>query len=278
MVNPIMNQWNSLFCSLDSNTISDLLQQTIIQMGYEPYDAFDLIPGKSYPQTIKAFVAPTIEGWTRILVDDNALDVLETLAEHLSSHGRCLLVHLAVDGGGIKVYQGGTAVDTASALADFLREGIPADEIQRALSGEMRIAPLITDADDSPQVIAIDDLPDDMKQMAQGINLSGAQKMFGKLSNQLLGGGNREDAQQLLKGTQLDWNSDAGMTIRSVMACLTIPDGWRDPDFTTLREAYQRHTRKQRRPNARQYPGDAEMMNAVPDALSYTPVYGGRYT
>ncbi|MBL8157537.1 MAG: hypothetical protein JNM70_25480, partial [Anaerolineae bacterium] len=42
-----------------------------------------------------------------------------------------------------------------------------------------------------------------------------------------------------------------------------------------LRDAYQLHSRRQRNPNARAYPGDEAVMAAVPDALMYTPVYGG---
>ena len=34
------------------------------------------------------------------------------------------------------------------------------------------------------------------------------------------------------------------------MGCLTVPNDWREPDFTTLRDAHQLHLRRQRRPNA----------------------------
>ena len=54
-----------------------------------------------------------------------------------------------------------------------------------------------------------------------------------------------------------------------------MPSDWHAPDFTTLRDAYQVAERRQRRPNAGLYPGDAEALAAVPDALAYTPVYGG---
>jgi hypothetical protein len=59
------------------------------------------------------------------------------------------------------------------------------------------------------------------------------------------------------------------------MDCLRIPD-WRDPDFVTLRDAYALHKRRERSPNATLYPGDAEALAAVPDALTYTPVYAGK--
>ena len=59
------------------------------------------------------------------------------------------------------------------------------------------------------------------------------------------------------------------------MDCLNIPD-WRAPDFVTLRDAYALHKRRQRSPNATLYPGDAEALAAVPDALTYTPIYAGK--
>jgi hypothetical protein len=43
-----------------------------------------------------------------------------------------------------------------------------------------------------------------------------------------------------------------------------------------LRDSYQLHARRQRKPDARLYPGDEEAMTRVPDALDYIPVYGGK--
>ena len=59
------------------------------------------------------------------------------------------------------------------------------------------------------------------------------------------------------------------------MDCLRIPN-WRDPDFVTLRDAYALHERRRRSPKATLYPGDAETLAAVPDALAYTPIYAGK--
>jgi hypothetical protein len=60
------------------------------------------------------------------------------------------------------------------------------------------------------------------------------------------------------------------------MNCLTIPLGWISPDFVALRDAYQLHERRRRNPNAMLYPGDAEAMAAVPNALDYAVVYAGK--
>ncbi|MGB1286519.1 MAG: hypothetical protein ACPG7F_08305, partial [Aggregatilineales bacterium] len=73
-----------------------------------------------------------------------------------------------------------------------------------------------------------------------------------------------------------DWNSQGGQYIRALMACLTLPENWRTPDFTSLRIAYSLYKRRARRPNGMQLPGDVDAMAAVPDALDYVPVYGGK--
>ena len=73
-----------------------------------------------------------------------------------------------------------------------------------------------------------------------------------------------------------DWNSPGARRLHALVGCLTLPPNWRDPDFVTLRDAYQLHARRQRKPDARLYPGDEEIMARVPNALDYIPVYGGR--
>ena len=59
------------------------------------------------------------------------------------------------------------------------------------------------------------------------------------------------------------------------MACLDVSNNWHEPDFVALRDAYQLHLRRQRNPKAMLYPGDTQAMGAVPNALEYTPIYGG---
>ncbi len=135
---------------------------------------------------------------------------------------------------------------------------------------------------ESPQVVAVplDALPEDVQEMAQDVDLSQAQQMFDKIGGKLLQDvqrGDAEAARKLLGGGEdaPDWNSAGGQRLRALMACLDLPQNWLAPDFVTLRDAYQLHARKQRKPTARLYPGDAEAMAAVPDALDYLPVYGG---
>jgi hypothetical protein len=112
------------------------------------------------------------------------------------------------------------------------------------------------------------------------VDMGQAQKMFERLSAGLAqrsgNTGNEAAVQNLLQGNQPQWNSAGGAQIRKLLADLTIPSGWQEPDFVTLRDAYQLHQRRRRNPNAPLYPGDADAMEAVSDALDYITVYAGK--
>lgn len=272
-----MTQWNSLFCLLDpSNNLVDCLQETLIQLEYTLYDAFDLIPGNSYPDTFKTFVAPAKGQWMQILLDDEDVEDLELLAEPLSMYGLCLLAHLDQDDATLKLYQDGSEIDLADGLSNYLLDGKSADDLMRAINGKLPLPLIEADADEQSQILAINDLPPEMRQMTQGISLPNAQKMFKRFTGNFMGRGDAEGAQEMLNADQLDWNSDGGMKIRGIMSLLIAGDSWLSPDFASVRDAYQRHIRLHRRPNAKLYPGDKQMMDAVPNALDYTPIYGGQ--
>ncbi len=110
--------------------------------------------------------------------------------------------------------------------------------------------------------------------MAAQVDLKQAGRLFERMSATLARKTSADPAAgDLLK--QPDWSSAGGQRIRALMDCLNVPN-WQAPDFVTLRDAYALHERRQRSPKARLYPGDAEALAAVPDALAYTPVYGGK--
>jgi hypothetical protein len=110
--------------------------------------------------------------------------------------------------------------------------------------------------------------------MAGRLDPRQAESLFTRISGAVAQkGGADPAARELLR--QPDWNSAGGRKIIALMDCLGIA-GWRAPDFVTLRDAYALHVRRQRSPNAKLYPGDAEALAAVPDALDYTPIYAGK--
>ncbi len=262
--------WQSLYLScVDRDAVVSALRDSLVALRYELYDPFGLIPGNAYPQTVRLFVAPPQADWVRVIGEPDA-----RLLPDLSRLGLCL--GLALDGSAarIAVYAHGEQADPQSALTAHLRPASTADDLRRALAespaagNEARERP-------APDSLPLDALPEDVQAMAQGVDLRQAQKMFNRLSGQLLKKGDSAAARELLAGNAPDWDSPGGRQLAALMACLTAPENWREPDFTTLRDAYQLHARRRRSPSARLYPGDAEALAKVPDALEYVPVYGG---
>ncbi len=266
--------WTSLYLPCE-DSLAPALQESLTALGYTLYNPFGLLPGKAYTQSVRLFVAPPVNGWTRVIGEPDARQF-----PFLSKH--CLCVYVALNGkdAHIEVYVDGERVEPQTALVPYLRDGRSANDLQAALHSAVSLVEL----EESPQpqmlVVPIDELPEDVRHMAGQVNPAQAQKLFERLSGTLMkkvspGGNAADEARMMLAGDTPDWNSVGGQRIRALMACLTVPDGWREPDIVTLRDAYQVHARRERKPDARLYPGDAEAMQRVPNALDYTPVYGG---
>jgi hypothetical protein len=259
--------WDSLYLpSADSSAVAKIVQQALNDLGYTLYNPFGILPGKTYPQTVRLFVAPSVGGWVRIIGTPDS-----RLLMPLSAASACLYIGLQGSSGTLAVYVRGDIRDPEIELQPYLRAGCTPDDLRRALR-------------DHPQPAARQSappLPADVQDMAAQVNPRQAQQLIDRLSSNLLtkagaGGTSAQAARALLDGP--DWNSPTAQRIQAIVACLTLPDTWREPDFVTLRDAYQLHDRRQRKPDARLYPGDAETLARVPDALAYIPIYGGRET
>ncbi len=274
--------WSSLYCpSNDTEALANALRESLSALGYELYNPFGMIPGKAYRQSVKVFIAPPSNSWVRVIGEPD-----EQLLSHFSRFLPCLYIALDADVGHIRTYTAGAPADTASILLPYLRPGRTANELQQIIAGDSAaygalIASNVIPLEDSPTVIPLSALSDDVQALASRVNPSQAQKLFSRLSGDVLkkagnDKGKIADARALVSGEPApDWNSLSGQQIRALMACLTIPETWREPDFTALRDAYPLYERRRRNPNARLYPGDDVAMARVPDALAYVPIYGG---
>lgn len=266
-----MVTWHSLYWpATEPEAVAASLRASALALGYAAFDPFGLIPGRSYPHAVRLFVGPLGGGWVRVVgaADARQLPELARLGPGLA---------LALDGGSASItFWADGAPAEADVCAAWLRPGFALDDVTRILNA----------ADDGPRRVEnlpLDVLPDDIQQMASGVDLKQARSMFTRLTGSTLkraGGEQSADAARALlaAGEPPDWTSGGGARISRLMGCLTVPNDWRTPDFTTLRDAYQLHLRRQRRPNADLYPGDAEAMAAVPNALDYIPVYAGANT
>lgn len=268
--------WNSLYCPSENvEAIIQSLQESLTALGYQPYNPFSAFPGKSYPQTVRLFVAPPDGGWTRILgaPDEGQIIELSKLVPGL---------YLQLDGttATIRAYAGGQVADVVTTMTPCLRAGQTAADLEMSLKTSPPI-PLSTRGEGEAEVggLPFGALPDDVQALASQVDKGAAEKMFNRLSGQLMKkvGGQNEAAQALVKGEgAADWGSAGGRQIRAIMACLSVPENWREPDFTALRDAYPLYERLRRNPNAKPYPGDEATMAKVPNALDYTPIYGGK--
>jgi hypothetical protein len=270
-----MNQpWNSLFCRCDdADAVVQTLRETLAAAGYTPYDPFGMMPGPAYREHLRLFVAPAAGGWVRIIGAPDA-----ALLPPLSRLGLCLW--LALDGAeaAVSASADGAPAGPETALAAYLRPGCAPDDLRRILADD---APAASSPPSPAGLLPLDALPPDVAALAGNVNPAQAQKLFERLGGQLLrktgGDTEAEAARALVAGDGgPDWNSPAGARLRALADCLNLPADWQQPDFITLRDAYQLHRRRRQNPNARLYPGDAEAMARVPNALDYQPVYGGR--
>lgn len=262
--------WHNLYLFYaDSQPVAEALRHSLDALNYESFDPFGLFPVRAYAQAVRLFVAPSQNGWVRVIgtPDQQQLPALSRL-------GLCLSAGIQEGQAHIAVYQDSQAVPPENALVPHLRAGKTPADLLHALT-----APIsgITSPAYTADTLPMEVLPESVKTMAKGMNQKQANKMFSRLSKQLLksSGVDDKEARKLLAANTVDWNSAAGKRLGAVLSCLTLPERWRFPDFVTLRDAYQLQKRRQQNPNARLYPGDAEALDKVPDALDYIPVYAG---
>lgn len=264
--------WDSLFFpSAESDAVAAALHQALSALGYTAFDPFTTVPGRSYPRAVRLFVSPQTSGWVRVIgaVDRRALAALP--ADFL-----CLELRLAGDNAHISVWAGGNEVDPIKALQPHAKPESSLSAVLIDNTPQPGRAPIVSDT-------PLPALPADVRSLAEQVDLGQAQGMLSRFSSRLLKRAGADDsaeaaARTLVAEAAPNWNSPGGQRICALMSALTVPDGWREPDFVTLRDAYQLHLRRQRSPAARLYPGDAETLARVPDALVYTPVYAGLNT
>lgn len=272
MVTRMTTSWHSLFLTSAEDADAAQIREKVTNLHYTLYDPFGLIPGRAYTHSVRCFVAPTYSGWTRLLFEAPVPALIPTLSEH----GPALMVSMDENGLDVRVYEHGReAADPAEAMAAVVRPGKTTDDLRSALNAQQIT---VIDPEQKDDALPLDVLPADMQSMAATLNPQQTSKMFEKIAGQFLKQNAEQSkaAREILQRKQINWNGPDGWRVRAIMDCLTIPEPWQTPDFVTLRNAYSLHKRRERKPDARLYPGDAEAMDAVPDALAYTPVYAGK--
>lgn len=256
-----MADWNSLYLpSADSAALIETLRATLREPAYLPYDPFGMMPvTKAYERAVRLFVSPPRDGWTRIAGAPEA-PADDAICRALSQHVPVFSAALIGGEAQIKVYQDGAPVDAAAALAAYGS----AEDVQRALT------PPVPDRRGKLPLV----VPEEALPKVQKIKTD----QFGFLANRLAGKAlkphEKQAAGAFLNDVVVDWASAAGQQIVALLLLLNVP-AWSEPDYAALRDAYALHRRRQRNPNARLLPGDDSTLEAVPDALQWTPFFAG---
>ncbi len=239
------------------------------------YRAYDPFPGGTGSPVgkltrVRLFVAPSIEEWGRVLAGDPVPEeILQTIGEMLTFINIQLL---SAEDYHLSVYKSGQSPNTdISALKPFLRQDKTEADLQAALTQELAAAP-----DDNA------DLPPELQQMAQekGVKAKHVNSLMGRMQRRIArrmqkegeAAETQEQAMDALKKQNIDWNSQAGQRVMSIVGCLAVPDGWHRPAWKELTAAYPL-ARQQQRGGDLLLPGDKDTLATVPNALDYTPLY-----
>jgi hypothetical protein len=258
-----MSVWHSLYV-FTSQALEQTLANWLIHQGYTRFDPFNTFGGTAYPQALRLFLAPTRDDTCRILVDCNQAAPVTALALALSQCGPCLSIQLDGTTPQIVLYHEGHESDDWMLVA---RRGVTPEQIEVA-----RRPGTIPQSD---SLIPLEDLPSGLRAMAQTVSQYHVGRLFQKMANQVMNQSQQTAAQRFLQGLPR-WDSAGGQMLISTMSLTRVPKTWRDPDFATLRTAYWLHLRQRTQPNAPLLPGDDASLRRVPDALTYTPLYGGK--
>lgn len=275
-----MTLWQRLYLTAsDPDQSGTSLHSALLQelpaeldaLGFKAYDPFGLMPStRAYAQTVKLFVAPLDEPtpWLKLIASpDSALP--NALLQSLSRQS-LLAFSIMLE-------------DEMTAVFAVYRDGERLTAWQDGLqpylvnTGGLTVTTHTAKPSSPASAIATDGMPDDLRVMADqlgGLQNKQVQKLMNRVTNKLLNADQQQEGQNLLRGAQIDWSRPGGQQITQVMTALGISD-WQTPDYTALRDAYQLQRRLQRNPNARLYPGDQDAIDAVPDALRYTPIFAG---
>jgi hypothetical protein len=249
-------RWSSLYFRTDSvDAVRDALANAAVAAGYALFNPFGGVPGRSYPQAVRLFVGPARDGWVRVLGEPEP-----ALLAPISAAAPLLWASLEAKQSHVEAWMNGVQGTVESVFG--------------VTPPDAPTGPIVSSAK-PPEAAVFAALPEDIQAM--NANPKQAQAMLNKLSGGLLkkAGGDQAAALAALQGNPPDWDSPDGRKLSALLSALGIPE-WGNPDFVPLRDAYQLLIRRQRRPTAPLYAGDQEAMDAVPDALDYTPVYAGK--
>src|SRR5690606_16247422 len=168
-----MNAWCSLYLPCADNAlVIEAARESLTALGYTLYNPFGVMPGLTFPQAVRLFIAPVKQGWARVI---GTPDLAQLPA--FSRVATCLCAALDGDHGArLLVFADGQTVETETALVPHLRTGFSLGDLRRVLAGDV---PAVVDSDQGQLGgVPITSLPADLQALAGGIDAQQAQKLF----------------------------------------------------------------------------------------------------
>jgi hypothetical protein len=278
-------QW-LFFQAENTAPLADQLRAILQSAGYTLYDPFP--GGSSAPiglqQRTRAFLTPARDDWARLIFAPGESWGEALVSEIAAAFNMPLLAAelLSPEERRVAVYRPGQPGDASlEALAPFLRPGLAAADVRRALAGQSGAG--------APSGKS-SDLPPELQQFAdaQGVDSKQVDRLMRQMTRKVFNrlGDQDSDAEKMqtqakaaLTGagkSDVDWSSGAGRNLLAAMACLSVPDDWHQPDWKTLTAAYQVARQLQRDPRSPLLPGDKEALAALSNALDFIPFYSGK--
>lgn len=243
-------------------------KQMLQAHAYHLYDPFGLLPGKTYPHTVKLFVAPSHqEGWVALISEHE-------LSEWLPAWGSsCIALLIDTQSAQVDFYQDGGACSPT----DFLKQFVGDVGLAQALEYYEATKHTQHDPTPSPTVVPLTLLPSDVQAMAGNLSNQQINTLFEKLTRQLPQGSVLAEAQQFIhEQATLDWTRAHTQAVLRLMSAIGAPDPSALPTFATVRDAYSVHRRLQRKPDRTLLADEDNLRRLLPNALDYQPIYAGR--
>jgi hypothetical protein len=258
-------KWSSLYLPVENRKeVLESLNHIYSEAGYAAYNPYPGGTGtpRDAKDLVRLFVARNEDGWVRLIGQPDAA-LLPTLAEQIASP--LLYVWIGLSDGQVNCIGSGD-------VGQFLRKGKTAADIEQALttSYQARGSSLIGEY-----------------ASQQGVNPTQADKLIQKTTKGLFqkmtkqGDANADTMQtaasNLASGKDVfSWGSIPAQRVAAVMACLTVPQTWREPDYKDLAAAYQVACLLDIDEDAPLLPGDEAILDKVEYPLDYKLAYFAR--
>lgn len=248
-------RWDQICLQGDSAAlVAEQLRTALAESGYAPYDPFHGGSGTPprFKRFVRLFVLPPHAGWIRVLGAQDA-DVLPALLRTLSADR--LLIH-----------------------AWFTAERGALDAYQNGASDSALLAPYLSDASRAESAPQNTTLPSDVAKLAEsrGVNAKQAEKLIGRLARNVFGAHTSNVQQEAAHLFKSAWQSAGAQQLLAALSRLRLPFDLREPDFETLRIAYQAARLLARRPSATLLDAERGALNAIPYTSDLLPVYVGK--